>query len=72
MTGGRPASPGWTDVQKAEHGRLFALVQELAAAVVVHEYWVTLPKDDTVVAARSALGQHPDVQVTDVPDAVAA
>jgi hypothetical protein len=71
VTGGRPASPGWTDEQKVEHGRLFTLVQELAGAVMAHEYWATLPKDGTVVMARTQLKHHAGVQPADAEPAAA-
>ncbi|MFE7412920.1 hypothetical protein [Streptomyces laurentii] len=41
---------------------------ELATEVVVHEHWATLPKDGTVVAARTQLKHHPDAQPDAQPD----
>ncbi|GAA2770505.1 hypothetical protein [Streptomyces showdoensis] len=61
VTGGRPESPGWTQEQREEHSRLLALVQELAIKVSCHPYWEKLPKDGSLVAARSKLKHDPDV-----------
>ncbi|MGW7433346.1 hypothetical protein ACWGIN_27875 [Streptomyces sp. NPDC054861] len=59
VTGGRAPSPGYTDEQKAEDVRLQALVRGLSIEVSTHPYWDTLPKDATVVKARTALKHHP-------------
>ena len=62
ITGGRLESPGWTPEQRAEHGQLLALLQELAIRVVDHAFWATLPLDGSRVTARSQLKSHPDAQ----------
>ncbi|MET7718629.1 hypothetical protein [Streptomyces sp. NPDC005407] len=54
-----PASPGWTDEQKAEVARLRGLVLELSIEVSTHPYWATL-QGSAVVEARMALKHHPD------------
>ncbi|MEU6979639.1 hypothetical protein [Streptomyces sp. NPDC046371] len=61
ITGGRPESPGWTEEQKAEHGRLLALWQELSIKVGCHPFWAEQPKDGALVLARTQLKHHPDV-----------
>ncbi|MFD7980254.1 hypothetical protein [Streptomyces sp. NPDC059071] len=69
VTGGRPASPGWTDEQRAEHARLLALVQELSIKVTDHAFWASLPLDGSRVMARSQLKHHPDARPAEPPAA---
>lgn len=56
---GRPASPGWTNKEAAEHDGLFEALRKATAAVNAHDWWETCDrhgiKGDALVAARMAL-----------------
>lgn len=54
-----PATPGYTEEQKAEEIRLRRLVVELSVEVSTHPYWATL-EGPAVVDARAALKKHPE------------
>ncbi|MEV0961915.1 MULTISPECIES: hypothetical protein [unclassified Streptomyces] len=49
-----PASPGWTEAQRAEEARLRELVLTLSIEVSTHPYWAGLDRPE-VVKARMAL-----------------
>ncbi|MGW7367376.1 hypothetical protein ACWGI8_29130 [Streptomyces sp. NPDC054841] len=63
VTGGQADSPGYTDEQKAEEARLWALVRELSIEVSTHPHWVTM-EGEARVRARMALKHHPDTAPT--------
>ncbi|MFI8293253.1 hypothetical protein EAO71_31860 [Streptomyces sp. ms191] len=69
-TGGREPSPGYTDEQKAEVGRLMALVRELTVTVSTHPHWATLDAGERM-GARMALKGHRAAEAAPVADAAA-
>ncbi|TXS50133.1 hypothetical protein [Streptomyces sp. t39] len=71
VTGGRPASPGWTDEEKAAVDRLRAECRTLSATVTVHEHWAMYSGED-VYKARQALKAATRPSVVPVVDVAAA
>lgn len=68
VTGGRAGSPGYTDEQKTEEARLWALVRELSIEVSTHPYWSTV-EGEPRVKARMTLKNHPDTAPADTATA---
>ncbi|MGW3491923.1 hypothetical protein [Streptomyces sp. NPDC001054] len=49
-----PASPGWSEEERQEVAALRGRERELAAAIVTHELWASLPAEERM-RARDAL-----------------
>ncbi|MGW3400169.1 hypothetical protein [Streptomyces zhihengii] len=71
VTGGRPASPGWTDDEKAAVDRLRSECRHLSTLLMVHEHWGTYSGEDGY-KARQALKALTRPAVAPVVDVVAA